>query len=190
MSTPPPKSSFIKYIINVHYDFEWFLGNIQYLLSMFLLMLLIVFLCFYFSIITAWFATSLATPNPCKIQNGHQGAPKIPQRSYKALTPWILGAVNSFYNISFLLLLTQILSDWKIQKGYQGVPKWPRKSWNSFTYRFLGTATNFCEIRFILVREGFQKKQTTNLGFWLNLRWHLPTFRTWAPLTGAIFLLV
>ena len=29
------------------------------------------------------------------------------------------------------------------------------------------------------------KKNPTNLGFWLNLRWHLPTFGTWAPLTGA-----
>ena len=42
----------------------------------------------------------------------------------------------------------------------------------------------------IPLREGFKKKKTTNLGFWLNLRWHLPTFVTWAPLKGAIFLLI
>ena len=28
-------------------------------------------------------------------------------------------------------------------------------------------------------------KKNTNWGFWLNLRWHLSTFGTWAPLTGA-----
>ena len=30
-------------------------------------------------------------------------------------------------------------------------------------------------------------KKTKNLGFWLNLNWNLPTFKTWTPLTGAIF---
>ena len=28
-------------------------------------------------------------------------------------------------------------------------------------------------------------KKDTYLDFWLNLRWYLPTFRTWAPLTGG-----
>ena len=40
------------------------------------------------------------------------------------------------------------------------------------------------------LREGFKKNTPTNLGFWLNLRWHRPTFGTWAPLTGEISLLI
>ena len=38
------------------------------------------------------------------------------------------------------------------------------------------------------VREGFENKdkKTSNSGFLLNLRWHLTTLGTLAPLTGVI----
>ena len=37
------------------------------------------------------------------------------------------------------------------------------------------------QLSLMSVREGFQKKQTTNLGFWLNLRWVGVRRGSWCP---------